>query len=52
MAEFEQYLKLKELTLDAEELDERQKVIDWLGKTASVPEVDRLQSTDRCVRAR
>jgi hypothetical protein len=32
MAEFEQYLKLKELTLDTEEVDERQKVIDWLGK--------------------
>ena len=32
VAEFEQYLKLKESTLDTEELDERQKVIDWLGK--------------------
>jgi hypothetical protein len=31
-AEFDQYIKLKELTLDKDELDERQKVIDWLTK--------------------
>lgn len=31
-AEFEQYINLKKLTLDNEEIDERRKVIDWLTK--------------------
>ncbi|CAF2351528.1 unnamed protein product [Rotaria sp. Silwood2] len=31
-AEFEQYITMKKLTLDKDELDEQQKVIDWLSK--------------------
>jgi hypothetical protein len=31
-AEFDQYIKLKKLTLENDELDERQKVINWLTK--------------------
>lgn len=31
-AEFDQYIKLKKLTLENDELDERRKVIDWLTK--------------------
>ncbi len=31
-AEFEQYIQLKKLTLDENELDELEKVIDWLTK--------------------
>ena len=31
-AEFEQYLQMKLLTLDQEEIDERRKVIHWLNK--------------------
>jgi len=31
-AEFDEYIQLKKLTLDKDELNERQKVIDWLGK--------------------
>jgi len=31
-AEFEQYIEVKKLSLDEDELDERRKVIDWLTK--------------------
>jgi hypothetical protein len=31
-AEFDEYIQLKKLILDKDELNERQKVIDWLGK--------------------
>lgn len=31
-AEFEQYIEMKKLSLDKDELDERRKVIDWLAK--------------------
>ena len=31
-AEFDQYIRLKKATLDKDELNERQKVIDWLAQ--------------------
>ncbi|CAF0719718.1 unnamed protein product [Adineta ricciae] len=32
LAEFDQYLQLKKVSLDKNEIDQREKVIDWLGK--------------------
>ena len=32
LAEFDQYLQLKKVSLDKNEIDQREKVVDWLGK--------------------